>query len=275
MRFDLRTLARRTRPSRRKVIEFRPITPTATLAGDLYAAAYRDVVGTWSASIPSLIGAYERSLSELVTDSPADVTATVSAIEREVGRLLLTIRLRLERWAERVEQLHRRRWAANVTAATGVDINQLIGPSDARLTIEAAIEANVALVRSVSDQTRDRISQEMQQGLRARKPSRVVAANLREKIGMSRRRALHIASDQNVKITESLNEERRREAGLSTWAWVSSHKAHARPEHAARDGERYDDDARAGEHKPPADRPGQLPYCGCTSRAVLTLDGEF
>lgn len=275
MRYDLRALVRRTKPTRRKVIEFRSITPTATLAGDLYAGAYRDVIVTWSARLPSIMATYERSLSELVTDSPADVSATVSEIEAEIGRLLLTIRLRLERWATRVEQFHRRRWSANVLAGTGIDISQLIGPSDARMTIESAIEANVALVRSVSGQTRDRIAQEVQQGLRERKPSREVAANLREKVGMGRRRALLVASDQNVKITEALNEERRRQAGLSTWAWVSSHKAHARPEHAARDGKRYDDDAKSGEHKPPADRAGQLPYCGCTSRAVLSLTGEF
>lgn len=275
MRYDLAEMYRRSAKRRRRVIEFRPILPSTTLAGDLYRSGYNDVIAAWTAAIDPIIAEYERTLSEMTQDSPADVSARVSAVESDLGRLLVSIRLRLERWARRVEEFQRGKWRGAVLSATGIDIAQLIGPQDARMTIQAAVEANVALVRSVSDQTRDRITQEVLTGLRERKPSRDVAKELREKVGMGRRRALNIASDQNVKLTEALNEERRREAGLSTWAWVSSHKLHFRPEHAARDGKRYDDDAKDGEHKPPADRPGQLPFCGCTSRAVLSLTGEF
>jgi SPP1 gp7 family putative phage head morphogenesis protein len=86
---------------------------------------------------------------------------------------------------------------------------------------------------------------------------------------MTRRRALNIASDQTVKLASALNEERRREVGIDTWEWMSSHKVHYRPEHLARDGKRYSD------ADPPPDMPGELINCGCTSRAVLSLDGPF
>jgi hypothetical protein len=275
MKYDLRQILRRTRNPRRSVIVFRQIVAPAVLAGDLYIAGYRPVVDAWLAALPGITAQYERTLSEIITDSPAEVGATISAVEGDIARLLLTIRLRLERWALRVEGYQRGKWRSAVLTATGVDIETLVGANDARMTMGAAIERNVALVRSVSDQTRDRISEEVFQGLRERKPAREVARGIREKVDMGRRRALNIASDQTVKLTAALNDERRREAGLSTWEWVSSHKLHFRPEHAKRDGKRYDDEAKSGPHKPPKDRPAELPYCGCTSRAVLTLDGEF
>lgn len=272
MRYDLAQMWRRAKNPRRRVVEFRPILPSTTLAGDLYRSGYNDIIAAWTAAIPTIIAEYERTLSEMTMDSPADVSARVSAVESDLGRLLVSIRLRLERWARRVEEFQRGKWRGAVLSATGIDVAQLIGPQDARMTIQAAVEANVALVRSVSDQTRDRITQEVLTGLRERKPSREVAKELREKVGMGRRRALNIASDQNVKLTEALNEERRREAGISQWAWVSSHAAHPRVAHAERDGNRYDDDLKEGPHAPPADRPGMLIHCKCTSRAVLSLD---
>ena len=156
----------------------------------------------------------------------------------------------------------------DLLAATEVDIETMVGPADVRTTLAAAIEANVGLIASVSSQTREKISTEVFQGLRERKSARDVAKGIREKVDMGRRRALNIASDQLVKIGAELNDEHRREAGIDTWEWLSSHKQHFRPEHAARDHNRYTDgDA-------PTDLPGRLPFCGCTSRAVLSLDTD-
>ena len=269
MKFSLATLWRRAANPRRREVALREVKLPSMLATDLYLDAYKPIVQAWETALPRIAAAYERSLSELTTDSPEEIGGIVSEVENELTRVLLTVRLRLERWARRVEAIQRQRWRGAVLSATSVDIETLVGANDVRTTLAAAIEANVGLVRSVSDQTRDRIQAEVFQGLRERKPAREVAVAIREKVGMGRRRALNIASDQLVKIGAELNDERRREAGIYTWEWLSSHKVHFRPEHAARDHKRYSDgDA-------PKDLPGRLPFCGCTSRAVLSLDDEF
>lgn len=275
MRYDLAQLVRQQRKTRRREIAFRPIIPPATLAGDLYAAAYRPALTAWAGALPGILAAYEQALGELTTDSPSNIGVQLSQAESDVSRVMLTLRIALERWVARLERWQAAKWRATVLASSGVDVGMMLGPADMAVPVETVIERNVALVRSVSDQVRDRISGEVFDGLRNRRPVREVGRAIEEKVGLGRRRALNIAADQNVKLAETLNEERRREAGVETWAWVSSHKAHARPEHAKRDGKRYDDGAKSGEHKPPEDRPGQLPWCGCSSRAVLSLDGEF
>lgn len=257
----------------------RPIAAPAVLATDLYRSTYAPIVATWSAGIEPILAEYARTLAQLTTDAPADASAQIGAVEAAAGTIVTTIRLRIEAWARRMEAFHRRRWQANVLAATGVDLETLIGPSDARMTLEAAVERNVALVRSVSDQARQRIADSVFRGFQRKAPAREIAAELRDAVAMSRRRSLLIASDQNTKLASALNDERRRDAGISAWAWVSSGKVNYRPEHKARDGFLYSEDSgQVGTEyegrpvrAPPADMPGQLPWCGCTSRAVLIL----
>jgi uncharacterized protein with gpF-like domain len=266
MRYDLRAMTLRARNPRRSQIIFRDIRPPAMMATNLYQTAYADVIAIWSAAAERVIAEYERTLSTMVTDSPADVRAQLDAAESELQRLFILLTPRLRSWAFSVEGWYRGKWRGAVLAASGVDLSTMIGPEDVRETLEAAIEGNVALVRDVSSQARSRISQAVFTGLTERTPAREVAKDIREAVTMGRDRSLRIASDQLTKVTSALASERRREAGLDSWAWVSSHKRNPRPVHAARDTKIYTDETA------PADLPGRLPFCGCRERAVMSFD---
>lgn len=275
MRYSLRTLWRRQANPRRNVIVLRKVQVPATFASDIYASAYRPVIAAWEAALPAIIAEYERSLAEIVTDSPSDTAAVIERVDATLAALLITIRARISEWSRRLELHHRRKWRGAVLTATKVDIGTMVGAGDIRMPLEAAIERNVALVRNVSEQARQRISDSVFRGFQRRAPAREVAKEIQGAVDMGRRRSLNIAAHQTSVLAGALNDERRREAGITTWEWVSSGKVNYRPEHKARNGNRYDDDATSGRHKPPEDRPSELPHCGCTSRAVLTLDGEF
>lgn len=278
MRYDLRALTRRANPGiRRRSIVLRDIVPPATLASDLYAAAYKPVVELWASRADAIIAEYERSLSSLTTDSPADLQAQLDAATSDLERLFILLDAALRDWALRTEKWQRDKWRGAVLSATGVDLQTLIGPEDVRATLEQYLEWNTALVRDVSAQARQRISNAVFTGLTQRKPVREVAAEIREAVGMARDRSMRIAADQLSKITSSLADERRREAGISVWKWRWSHKKHGRPEHIARDGKLYADteagaDEAQGINPPPGDRPGQLPFCGCRAQTVMMLD---
>lgn len=281
-RFSLATQFKRLRNPRRKTVTLRQIVAPATLASDLYASAYKPVIELWQAAIPELLAEYERSLAALTTDAPADLSARIGKVEADSTGLFVTIRARLERWASIVEVFQRKRWRAAVLSATGVDLGTLIGPGDARETLEATIERNVALVRSVSDEAQGRIADAVFRGLRERRSAADVGRDIREAVDMGTRRAKNIAADQTTKIAASLNSERRRQAGIDTWAWVASHKLHPRKWHHERDGNLYSENSdRIGTEyegkiirtPPPSDDlPSVPPYCGCTERAVLILD---
>ena len=160
-----------------------------------------------------------------------------------------------------------------------MDLSTMIGASDVRMSLETSIANNVGLVRSVSDETRQKMSQAVFDGLRNRAPADDVAKRIREVSGMGRARARRVAGDQLAKLTASLADERRRQAGMTEWEWLWSHKLHGREEHIARDGKVYSDDPSQVGGKvngktinaPPNDRPAVLPYCGCRSRSVISL----
>lgn len=268
MEYSLAEMFAQRKP-RKRTVTFRPVTLPATMASDLYATAYAPVVKEWEQGIAAIIAEYERSLNQLTTDAAPELSGVIVSIENGISQLTVSLRLRLERWAARIESAHRRRWNATVKQSTGLDVSTLTGPADMRVPLTTVIERNVELVRSVSDQTRARISDIVFRGLSEKKPVRAVAAEIREGVGMGRARALRIASDQSSKASATLNTSRAQEAGLEFYEWVSSGKIHFRPEHAARKGKRY----KYGHFG--SDEPGLAIYCGCTARAVLSLDSEF
>lgn len=279
MKYDLAALTRRSKTVRRSSIPLRPIIHQRARATDLYRSAYLPMVKLWEAALPDIEMEYKRTISAMVSDSARDIETVITQVELSGAALLINVRIRVEQWARTVEGWHRGKWRSNVLSASGVDLSTLIGPADAQETLEALIERNVGLVRSVSDETRRRIAESVFRGLQNRTSSVIVARQIREAVDIERRRALRIAADQNVKVTSALNDERRRQAGITAWEWIHSDKRNPRPEHDARDGFLYSDDPDiVGQtyegkrlRKPPEDRPGGPPYCGCTSRAVLIL----
>ena len=268
-KIPLAEMWRRKRNPRRREVTFAAIKPPAVMASNLYAAGYAPLIAHWNAAIHVIMAQYERTLSSLSNDSAEDVGSIIESAEREASSVMVRLRIAIGAWAVVAEKWHRRKWASVVMTATGVDISAMIGPSDARMTVGASIERNVGLIKSVSDQARQRISQAVFDGLKKRKPATEVAKELRDAVSMSQRRARNIASDQMTKISSELASERRRQVGIDAWEWLHSGKLHPREDHKARDGKRYTDETA------PEDTPGELPFCGCVERAVLSLDGEF
>lgn len=280
MRFNLASLAKRS--GLRRSTTIRDIRPPAMFATNLFNAAYVDVVRVWEEASAKLIEEYRRSLSELTTDAPSDLENIFAEAERKTGAIYFNLKPALERWTLFVERWHRQKWNAAVLSASRVDLSTMLGASDVRLSLETSIANNLALVRSVSDETRQKMSQAVFDGLRNRTPADDVAKRIREVSGMGRRRARNIASDQLSKIHASLADERRRQAGLPVYEFLHSGKLHAREEHKRIDGFFYSDDPALVGTKamgkeirtplPPGQQAGQPPWCGCRTRSVLLLD---
>lgn len=266
MKFSLAAMIRRFRNPRRRQIPIRDIPPPAVLATDLYRACYLPVIRTWELGAGRIVAEYERALSAMTTDSPADVERELGAVDDALQRLLIELTPRLRSWALRIETWHRGKWRGAVLSASGVDLQTLIGPEDVADTVETVIERNVSLIKDISSQARGRIGDSVFRGLTERRAARDVAREIREAVEMGRDRAQRIAADQLTKITSALDGERMRQAGIERWKWVHSGKLHPRPEHVARNGREYTF------ANPPADMPGQLPYCGCRKLAVVEFD---
>lgn len=263
MKLDL--ASRIKRPSRRP-ITLPNVAPTRAQEDDL-AAIYRRVIAAWIAGIPAIIAEYERTLGELRIDSAATTTGAIDGVEAEIRGLVLTLSPDLRRWALNVERVMTGKWARNVLSATAVDLSTVLSPDDMNETVEAALNWNTALIRDVSDELRRKVANAVFAGFQRRAPASEIAKELREATGLARARSLRIAADQSVKLGARLNRARQEQAGLTSFVWVHSGKAHPRLWHRARNGKtfRWDDPKLA------ADLPGYAPFCGCTGRGVVTF----
>lgn len=280
MKYDLKAMIQRSAKVRRKAIVIRDTPMPAVLASDLFASGYRPVLALIERYAAIVNAEYQRSLSALITDSGDDLTSIFERMGQELASLVLLLRPAMRDWTIRVERRSRDAWRGAVLAATNVDLQTMLGPEDVAQTLETTLNWNVALVRDIGDQARQRISSAVFSGLTNRTPAREVAKQIRESTGMARDRSLRVASDQLSKISSSLADERRRAAGIATWEWVHSQKAHPRAAHVARNGHIYSDDkADIGGvidgktvEPVPSTRPGQEPYCGCRARSVISFD---
>jgi len=291
MRFDIAAMARRAlngrKPRRPKVI-LRPIEPTAVMAGDLYAAAYKPVIQAWQQAITMIGARYEAALpvrdafpksggnyANPMHDAVFDLDSILAAIEGSLEQLVISVTPRLREWSLSAERWHRNRWSGAILAGTGIDPRTMLGPSDVNDTVQAFVSRNVQLIRSVSDDTRAKVSDIVLRGYASRIPLRQVAKEMSEAVAFSRKRALRIASDQNSKLAGRLDQARQEQAGISQFAYHHGAPMHPRKWHAARNGKIYEWDTLHQVDGPdqidPTDAPSIPPFCTCRTRAVIDL----
>lgn len=280
MRFDLAAMARRKlsgRKLRKTKITLRAIEPTSTMAGDLYRAAYQPVIQQWQQAIVAIGARYEAALPvrDSIHDAVFDLDSILAAIEGSLQSLVIAITPRLRTWSLRAEQWHRGKWRGAVLAGTGIDPQTMLGASDVSETVQAFVSRNVALIRSVSDDTRAKVSDIVLRGYAARVPLRTVAKEMAEAVDFSRKRALRISVDQNSKIAARLDQARQEQAGIAWFKYRHGAPMHPRKWHARRDGKVYDWATRQEVDGPDVieagDGPGEPPFCTCRTQAVIDL----
>lgn len=250
---------------RRKAVTLRAIGPTRARQQDL-ARIYLKVPAAWLEALGPILDEYARTLAAVTTDSAADIEREIGLAELALQRLVLRLSADLRRWVLDMEEWHRGQWVGAVLSATGIDLSTILSPSDMRETVEAVLARNVALVKDLSAEAQGRIADAVFRGVNQRTPVREVAKELREAVGLSRKRAVRIAAHQSSNLTAELDTARMMESGVQEWIWRSSGKINYRPEHRARDGKIY-----TWENSP-KDMPGVLWNCGCRKMAHISLD---
>lgn len=255
----LKEAARRSKP-RVQSITLREIVPTKAQSDEL-AAIYLIVVRHWRDVGARVVSLYDPPA--LTTDSPPEIEGALTAGQAEATAVIASLTAQADSWVARLVAWHTRRWAANVAAGTGVSIAAFLSSAAVADDMAASLAWNVGLIRNVSDSTRDRIANIVWAGWKNRTPRRDIARLINEAVGIERRRAWRIAVDQTTKLSGDLDRSRMLEAGLDTWIWRHSRKAHPRQEHVERNGKKYT------WQNPPADIPGELPFCGCKAQAII------
>lgn len=261
MKLDLALAANLRRP---KIL---PAIETTKAQADRLYRVYIQPVRMWDRAWQDQIRPeYERTLAGMSTDSVFDIQAIMEAVNSVIVRLTASIWTdEISAWIGSIDTWHMRRFVSNLKYATNVDLSSMIRAGSEPETIDAILQRNVSLVRSVSDQTRERISDAVYRGLTQRMPVRDVARDVAKATGLGRKRALRISSDQTVKMSAALDRARMQEVGITEFEWMHSGKVHPRLWHLERNGERF----RFDDPKLRGDMPGDQPFCGCKARGII------
>lgn len=139
--------------------------------------------------------------------------------------------------------------------------------------VDATVNANVALIKSIPAQYMEQVEGIVMRGVQTGRDLGQVSQDLQKRLGVTKRRAALISRDQNNKATAAFNRARQLELGITEAVWVHSGGGkEPRPTHlkAGREKTRFDIakgwyDPHEGKHI----QPGELINCRCTSRPVI------
>lgn len=138
---------------------------------------------------------------------------------------------------------------------------------------QAVVHENVALIKSIPRQYLLQVEGIVMRSVQTGRDLEQLTKDLQKQFGVTKKRAVFIARDQNNKATAALQRARQVELGIREAIWVHSGGGKVpRPAHvkAGRDKVRYN--VAEGWYDPHERKfilPGELPNCRCVSRPVV------
>lgn len=125
-------------------------------------------------------------------------------------------------------------------------------------------QQNADLIKNITDKTLHDIKGIVTRGFAQGTSLTNMTSNLRDRIGMTKRRVTLIARDQTSKLNGQLTQLRQTQTGVSSYVWATAGDERVRPTHAMNEGQTFKwDDPPATGH------PGSDYNCRCTAIPVL------
>ena len=140
-----------------------------------------------------------------------------------------------------------------------------------RDAMNATIQENVALIRSIPEQYFTEINGIVNRGFTAGRDLQYISQELQHRYGVTSRRAALIARDQSNKLSATITQARRVDLGLYEAVWMHSGAGkHPRPSHLKAGKEKLKFDIRQGAYLDGKwVLPGQEINCRCSSKTIL------
>ena len=272
LRFKLAEIAE----SRRAEIILPPITDSAGAVAEA-ERALRAVIRALAAEVKAdLLPAYEADLARLQATLTGDAgeasEALFGRLKQLASRLGRIAAEMVNRILRREAGRHTEKWRTQVRQALGVDLEAVVRQEDIAEPLDVAVKRAAGLISGLSEETAAGVEKLTRRALGQGMPAIDLRKELTKQFGIADRRAKVIARDQLATLNSDLNRIRHQQAGITTYAWSTSHDERVRPLHRAIDGRRYKygerTDAEGGLP------PGQPIMCRCVARAVVEFDGK-
>lgn len=119
-----------------------------------------------------------------------------------------------------------------------------------------------AFITRMSAEAIQDIQDNVSRGVRSGRSTRDIQADIRQRFGVTDRRAERIARTEISQLNSQITQERQRELGVDGYIWRTARDERVRDEHDAREGKRF-----AWNNPPPDGHPGEPVNCRCVAES--------
>lgn len=262
----------------------KPLTLRAVNPNPGIRASYRR---TLRAMIRAMREDYSRRLTELYAVLEPRIVGDAkwrSPMERmqdELGKLASKWTGKFSVFADKfapriVKDILNRAAKSRQTSLKDVGVNVLL--KDMKLEdramderVQALIEANVALIKTIPQDCHNRVQQMVTQAVISGQSEASLTKDIARAFGVTERRANVIARDQTLKATQSLAQAVDKELGITEGVWIHvPGRKMSRPTHVAMNGKKFTLTTGlwdSAENK--WVRPGECILCACKYRPIV------
>lgn len=174
-------------------------------------------------------------------------------------------------WFVRRSDAHASNSVKNKLRAEGMTVNMRITP-EVRNVLDSIYETQVNLIKSIPEQYLTQVSTLVQESVSRGRDIGYLKEELKQRYGITERRAKVIARDQNSKASNAISQQRCQSAGITHGLWV--HRAGGsksyRHSHVKMNGTEFELNKGCwDEHEGRLVMPGELINCRCEFRPVI------
>ena len=230
----------------------------------------------YAVSLIGLVHLFHARLAKKLEEAPAKHASDyLSAVASVFYTLPIAVFSAKEAriFVEALAQYHDRSYFAAFKKAIHVDIKPLLNQHVFDLTLEKAIQNNVALIQSIPSKLREQmeaviresVSKEgFNQGQLSEFLHQEINEGLKGRFLVAENRAKLIARDQTNKTIAAMSEARNRQIGITDYIWIGVDDERERPSHVANNGRRFSYD-----NPPETGNPGESYNCRCTAAPIV------
>lgn len=251
-----------------------PIRPSAAIEA-AYRARLDDLIECMHRSLKRwIVAEYRRSQPEITNlaqdRSPAEVLrARITRLTKRWQRLFDAAAPKMASYFAKTTQKRTDAAMRSILRKGGISVRFQMGKA-ATDVLDATVNENVALIRSISQQHLTQVASLVMRGVQSGRDLHTIAAGLQDQLGVSKRKAALISRDQSNKATGNIQRVRAMELGVKQAIWVHSAGGKVpRRSHVKAGRERTKFDLSTGWFDPDVQKniiPGELINCRCVFR---------
>ena len=195
-------------------------------------------------------------------------------VELERRTSMFGLRSKIESMAKLTRKLSIREWKKAVKSTLGIDLMDDYYTGELyRTMMERWVEDNVALIKTIPQESLGRMRQILLEGYRNGETTTAIVKQIQRTYSVDRRHAQLLARDQIAKLNGDITQQQQQDAGVVEYVWSTSGDSRVRPSHAALNHKRFrwDDPPVVDEKTGRRCHPGKDYQCRCCALPVFNI----